>query len=170
MKKFVIWVMIGVLLLSAAVATAMCTRDNDDVRRTYDELQAIAANCQANISDQYFSGCYFEDAQTDPRLYVLLTDLSAAPEIKNERVKFCEVKYSLKELEAYQDAVWSYYLDKGCCEAWIAVKENKVQFGFEKGTDVSALYALIPKDAVEYHFPGEGDRIELVSDTTKDGN
>lgn len=136
-------------------------------RSAYQELRIIATNCQMNIPEEYFGGCYFQDVMTDPKLYVLLTDLSAAPVIKNDRVIFREVKYTEAELKKYQDAVWEYYLDKGIREAGADIKKNKVEFGFKEGTDLSALYQLVPEDAVEYYFLGEGDGFELLVETAE---
>lgn len=136
-------------------------------RSAYQELRIIAANCQMNIPEEYFGGCYFQDVMTDPKLYVLLTDLSAAPVIENDRVIFHEVKYTEAELKKYQDVVWEYYLDKGIREAGADIKKNKVEFGFKEGTDLSALYQLVPEDAVEYYFLGEGDGFELLVETAE---
>ncbi len=136
-------------------------------RSAYQELRIIAANCQMNIPEEYFGGCYFQDVMTDPKLYVLLTDLSAAPVIKNDRVIFHEVKYTEAELEKFQSAVWEYYLDKGIREAGRDTKSNRIHAGFEQGTDLSILYQLVPEDAVEYYFLGEGDSFELLVETEK---
>ena len=138
-------------------------------RSAYQELRIIAANCHTNIPEEYFGGCYFADVMTDPKLYVLLTDLSAAPVIKNDRVIFREVKYTEAELEKFQSAVWEYYLDKGIREAGADIKKNKVEFGFKEGTDLSALYQLVPEDALEYYFLGEGDGFELLVETEEIG-
>ena len=138
-------------------------------RSAYEELRIIAANCHTNIPEEYFGGCYFADVMTDPKLYVLLTDLSVSPVIKNDRVKFFEVKYAKKELLKYQSLVWEYYLEKGIREAGVAVEKNKVEFGFKEGTDISALYQLVPEDAVEYYFLGEGDGFELLVETEEIG-
>lgn len=136
-------------------------------RSAYQELRIIAANCQTNIPEEYFGGCYFQDVMTDPKLYVLLTDLSAAPVIKNDRVIFREVKYTKAELKKYKDAVWEYYLDKGIREAGLRIKNNQMYAGFKEGTDLSALYQLVPEDAVEYYFLGEGDGFELLVETAE---
>ncbi len=136
-------------------------------RSAYQELRIIAANCQMNIPEEYFGGCYFENVMTDPKLYVLLTDLSAAPVIKNDRVIFCEVKYTKAELKKYKDAVWEYYSDKGIREAGLRIKNNQMYAGFKEGTDLSALYQLVPEDAVEYYFLGEGDGFELLVETAE---
>lgn len=136
-------------------------------RSAYQELRIIATNCQMNIPEEYFGGCYFQDVMTDPKLYVLLTDLSAAPVIKNDRVIFREVKYTKAELKKYKDAVWEYYLDKGIREAGLRIKNNQMYAGFKEGTDLSALYQLVPEDAVEYYFLGEGDGFELLVETAE---
>jgi len=119
-------------------------------RSAYQELRIIAANCQMNIPEEYFGGCYFQDVMTDPKLYVLLTDLSAAPVIENDRVIFREVKYTEAELEKFQSAVWEYYLDKGIREAGRDTKSNRIQAGFEQGTDLSILYHVL--NSIQFTF------------------
>lgn len=126
----------------------------------YEELLVIAANCQANISEAYFGGCYLEDSEGEPWLRVLMTDLSQAPKINHDRIEFRQVKYSEAELREYQRTlVLQCFEKKIVCDCELDIRENRISVRFAPGTDLRDLLQLVPEDAIEYRYLREGEGV-----------
>ena len=101
----------------------------------YEILRNIAFNFRNFVSDNYYSGSYFEgdsrifdrngnlmiDARGRPiqnkdalNLVILVTDMGIVPrELKNHpKITFFEVKYSLRDLETFKEKIWDNIIVK----------------------------------------------------------
>ena len=80
-------------------------------RSNYNALKNILYNFRQSVDKKYYAGAYFEEeANQNPQLYILVTDISAVPEIDNARAHFVFVKYSEVELIKYRDMIEKEYL------------------------------------------------------------
>lgn len=138
-------------------------KHNDKNPSVMVELRTISTNLENYFSEDVYGGCYFTGViEKDPQLYFLLTDLSAAHKLENERVHFIEVKYTYKELSRYRDIVRTHYFDKGLREIGTDTKNNKITISVLDGTDISELSQLIPVDAYEITFISEEECPQLA--------
>lgn len=128
-----------------------------DSMSDYEQLKTISANCKAYIGEDILGGCYFTDASTDPHLYVLLKDMSMKPDIKNDRVVFTKVKYSMSDLKTFQESLIKRYTGGAYFECSIDVVSNKVDVGFTYHVDIDELYSIVPEDAIEVYYLAEDE-------------
>ncbi len=134
-------------------------------RETISELHTTAGRLQATVDQDIWGGVYYTGQPWHPQLYVLLTDLDAAPENTNPRVHFLEAKFSETQLTAYYEAVASHYRERGMVELSLDIRQNRLSAIFLPKTDLHELYDLVPPKAIEFTF-GEGGEIALLAETT----
>lgn len=121
------------------------------------ELDALDAEVRAAIGEEVYAGTVIDHYSGDPQHYLYLTDLDAAPKIKNKRFHLVEVKYAEKQLLEFQKQLSAHYAEKGLAffSTGLATKDNAVRLTLPTGTDTADLDGIVPLDAVKITFADE---------------